>query len=122
MSKYRAIKTECLAGHIHDSKKEAGRCDQLHTMELAGTISDLEFQPEYPCHVNGKLIFIYKSDFRYRMQDLLIVEDVKGVQTAVFRIKRKLVEALYPGVLISLYPPVVRKKRKAKARVTITEE
>lgn len=115
MSKYRAIKTECLAGHTHDSKKEAARCNQLHDMDTVGTISGLEFQPEYPCYVNGKLVLTYKADFRYRMQDLLIVEDVKGVQTAVFRIKRKLVEALYPGVLISLYPPVVRKKRKAKA-------
>jgi hypothetical protein len=42
------------------------------------------------------------------------VEDVKGMATPVFNLKKKLVEAAYPGTVITLYPPKVRKKRKAK--------
>ena len=31
-----------------------------------------------------------------------MVEDVKGVETAVFKLKKKLVEALYPDVTIEI--------------------
>lgn len=112
MSKYRAIKTDCLHGHTHDSKKEAARCNDLHDMEAKGEITELRQQPEYPCVINGKIICVYRGDFHYRVQDLDILEDVKGMQTDTFRLKRKLVEALYPGVIVNIYPPVKRKKRK----------
>jgi hypothetical protein len=31
-----------------------------------------------------------------------VVEDTKGVQTDVFKLKKKLVEALYPGLIIQI--------------------
>lgn len=116
MTKYKAVKTECLHGHTHDSKIEAKRCNDLHVMEIAGTITDLIQQPEYRCEVNGKHICTYRADFLYCVQGLLVTEDVKGISTPVFNLKRKLVEALYPDILISIYPPVKRKVRKAKAK------
>jgi hypothetical protein len=42
--KYRAVKAQCRAGHTHDSKREAIRCDELHILEAAGKISNLMIQ------------------------------------------------------------------------------
>jgi hypothetical protein len=114
VSKYRAIKTDCLHGHTHDSMKEAARCNDLHAMEIAGTLTDLTQQPEFPVSINGQPICLYRADFGYKVQGLTIIEDVKGMQTDVFRLKRKLVEASYPGVVISLYPPPRKRKRRVK--------
>ena len=33
-SKYNASKMQCRQGHVHDSKKEAWRCNDLHQMLL----------------------------------------------------------------------------------------
>jgi len=115
MTKYRAIKTECLHGHTHDSKKEAARCNELHDLELDGAITDLRQQPSFAIDIGDSYICTYVADFEYRVQDCRIVEDVKGVLTPVFSIKRKLVEATHPGVVVTLYPPRKRKARKKKA-------
>lgn len=57
----------------------------------------LELQPKYPLTVNGEKICTYIADFKYwdAQKNAEIVEDVKGVRTPVFRIKSKLVKALY---------------------------
>lgn len=115
MSKFRAQKTDCLHGHTHDSKLEAGRCNDLHVLESQGALTNLSQQPEFPVLLNGKAICKYIADFQYQVQDCRIVEDCKGVRTPVFNLKRKLVEAAYPGTVITLYPPVKRKARKKKA-------
>lgn len=116
--KYKAKKTTCGSGHLHDSKLEAGRCDDLVALERAGQITDLEQQPLYKVEINGVLICKYIADHRYRMADsgLQIVEDCKGLTTPVFNLKKKLVEATHPGVVITLYPPRKRKARKAKTK------
>ncbi len=111
MSKYGAIKTPCAHGHVHDSKIEARRCNDLHLLERAGEISHLEQQPAYACVVNGKLICTYKADFRYFTDDRRVVEDVKGFTTPVFSLKRKIVEALNPGLSIEIYPPKPERAR-----------
>lgn len=117
-SKYSAKKTICGAGHTHDSKLEAKRCDDLTALEAIGHITDLEQQPVYRVEIGGKLICRYVADHRYRMADsgLQIVEDCKGVTTPVFNLKKKLVEATHPGIVITVYPPRKRKTRKAKAK------
>ena len=115
VTKYRAVKTLCAGGHTHDSKKEAARCDDLRALEDLGHIADLEHQPEFVVEINGVVICKYRADFAWWQSNARIVEDVKGVRTAVFNLKKKLVEATHPGVVITLYPPKVRKKRKAKA-------
>jgi hypothetical protein len=46
---------------------------------------------------------LYKADFRYKnAQGEEVVEDTKGIQTDVFKLKKKLVEALYPGLEIQV--------------------
>lgn len=112
MTKYRAQKTECSFGHIHDSKLEAKRCNELSAMLDAGEIADLEYQPTFPVSINGKYVCKYVADFSWMIGDCRIIEDAKGMTTPVFNLKKKLVEAIYPGVVITLYPPRKRKTRK----------
>lgn len=95
MNKYRNIKTE-VDGIVFDSKKEAARYGQLKLMERAGAISGLVLQPSMLLEVNGKKIGKYIADFSYYdEQDKTVVEDCKGVKTPVYRLKKKLVKALY---------------------------
>jgi len=116
VTKYRAIKTPCVAGHVHDSKAEAARCDDLIALEDLGHIAELEHQPEFRVEIGGKLICKYRADFAWWQGDARIVEDVKGMTTPVFNLKKKLVEATHPGVVITLYPPKKRKARKPKVK------
>lgn len=117
-NKFRAKPTECTAGHMHASIKESVRCNDLTSLEAVGKITHLTQQPEYRIEVNGKLICRYVADFQYRMADsgLPIVEDVKGVTTPIFNLKRKLVEAHYPGTVITIYPPKKRKAHKPRKK------
>ena len=101
-----------MCGHIHDSKKEANRCNELQLLEKAGEISELLFQKDYeliPAQYcfekrfskTGKPLkdkkvlleraCIYKADFVYKDKfGKLIVEDCKGKRTTEYIIKRKL--------------------------------
>ena len=116
MSKYGALKTDCGNGHRHDSRLEAGRCDALHILEAQGEIHRLELQPIFPVIINGKTVCKYVADFAWFTQDCRIVEDVKGMTTPIFNLKKKLVEASHPGTVITIWPPKIRKKRKSKAK------
>lgn len=116
-SKYSAKKTVCAAGHMHDSKMEAARCDDLNVLLSVGDIEYLEQQPVFKVEIGGKLICRYVADFAWGKADARIVEDVKGVTTPMFNLKKKLVEATHPGVAITLYPPRKKKTRKAKVKV-----
>lgn len=91
-SKYHAIKT-VVDGITFDSKREAARYGELKLLEKGGYIRNLELQPTFVFAIGGKTIFKYISDFRYFEGQTRMVEDVKGMQTAVFRLKRKLIEA-----------------------------
>ena len=122
-SKYKAVKTT-VDGITFDSKKEAKRYTELKLLEKAGHITHLELQPEYQITINGAKICKYKADFRYFTvraesnersynskgewqtptktgdKEGQIVEDVKGFKTPIYRLKKKLVEASYPGTQI----------------------
>lgn len=98
MSKYNAQKTT-VDGITYDSRKEAIRAQELRLMLKAGIISNLREQVPYeliPAQKNeyGKVIeraVIYKADFVYDDENgKTVVEDVKGVRTKEFVIKRKL--------------------------------
>lgn len=84
------------------SKAEARRYATLRIEEQTGAISVLQTQPEFPISVNGVKCAVYKADFAYFRGHKRIVEDVKSAatKTAVYRLKKKLVEAAYPGVNI----------------------
>lgn len=95
MSKYHARRTE-MDGIMFDSAAEARRYGELRLMERAGLVTGLELQPCYPITVNGTRVGLYRADFRYQDSNgQQVIEDVKGVRTPVYRLKKKLVEALY---------------------------
>lgn len=78
------------------SAREARRYEELRLLERAGAIYSLELQPRYDLVVNGAKIGFYKADFRYIDADgLQHVEDAKGMRTAVYALKKRIVEALY---------------------------
>ena|SRR5882672_180432 len=92
MSKYGAVRTT-IDGITFDSKREAARYLELKLLAKAGIIRDLELQPAFVfCH-NGRKIFTYRADFAYYEGDQRTVEDVKGVRTPLYKLKKKLVEA-----------------------------
>ena len=85
------------------SKAESDRYGHLKLLEKNQFIYGLELQPKFPIHVNGQKICTYMADFRYRKtvggDD--IIEDVKGIKTPVYRLKKKLFEACYPHLKLT---------------------
>jgi len=79
-----------------DSKKEMNRYIVLLNMARIGKITALELQPKFLLEegfvYNGKKErdINYIADFKYKKGNDLIVEDVKGMKTEVYKIKRKL--------------------------------
>lgn len=102
-SKYKNKKTQ-IDMYIFDSAKEAKRYRELKLLEMAGEISNLELQPRFLLQEsfkkNGKTYrkIDYVADFKYIEKGKTIVEDVKGLQTDVFKIKHKLFEKKYPDL------------------------
>ena len=96
MSKYGNRKTMA-GGILFDSKKEAEHYLWLLSEEQAERIYCLELQPKFPLVVEGVKIADYYADFRYCDAEThrQHVVDVKGVRTPVYRLKKKLVRALY---------------------------
>jgi hypothetical protein len=103
MSKFNARSVE-IDGRRFDSAAEGRRYATLAMLERAGKIAGLELQPRFDCVVAGVKICSYVADFRYRRDGAAVVEDVKGVRTAVYRLKRKLAEACHPGLAITEIP------------------
>lgn len=98
--KYRAKKVK-LDGYTFDSQAEAKH--YWHTLKPQferGEIHHLEVHPSYTIEIDGVKICKYMADFRYFSGRERIVEDVKGFKTPVYRLKKKLVEAMYPGTKI----------------------
>lgn len=93
--------TVCLACGSGDivrfaSKREGARWQELCLMRRAGEISTLERQPRYRIVVNGRPVCTYVADFRYEeLGGVPRVEDVKGMDTPVSRLKRKLMKACH---------------------------
>jgi hypothetical protein len=91
------------------SKAEGERYRQLKAIEATGIITRLELQPSWSVVVNNKLICRYRADFRYDVIDdrgtvlKQVVEDVKGVPNALYKLKKKLIEATH-GVQIMEIP------------------
>ena len=95
-NKYNNIKTE-VDGIKFDSRKEAGRYGDLKLMQKGKVIYDLTLQPKFPIVINGTKICTYIADFAYkdRATGTTTVEDVKGVKTPIYNLKKKLVKALH---------------------------
>lgn len=81
-----------------DSQKEARRYDELSTLLKGGYISDLRLQQTFTLQesyvdASGETVraITYKADFVYTLPDgRQIIEDTKGVRTAAYKMKRKM--------------------------------
>ena len=76
------------------SRKEAERYRILKLAEKQGQIKKLELQPKF----DFPMRFSYKADFRYWLvkEGKWIIEDVKGIETAIFKLKEKCFKYFYP--------------------------
>lgn len=96
-SKYNAIKT-LVDGIKFDSRKEAKRYQELKLLERAGAIKELELQPRFLLQDKFTLDGVthrkieYVADFKFwdSGRRSWIVEDVKGIKTEVYKLKKKL--------------------------------
>lgn len=99
--KYHSKKTE-YDGIIFDSKKEAQRYAILREMERCGVIGDLRRQVRFVL-IKGlrwsdgrkHRDTVYVADFTYIDNGKLVVEDVKGFKTPVYKIKKELMKAVH---------------------------
>lgn len=105
MTKYRSRKT-VVNGISFASKLEAERYQQLRMLQRSGDIRDLVLQPEFQIFrgyvdpETGTKVKsrYYVADFQYVDVEAhkVIVEDTKGIETDVFRLKWDYVRSEYP--------------------------
>ena len=90
--KFRAIATE-LDGIKFSSKKEAKRYKELKLLQQTGEL--LFFLRQVPFHLPANVKYI--CDFLCFWKDgNVTIEDVKGLKTPMYILKKKQVEAAYP--------------------------
>lgn len=90
-------------GERFDSAGEHRRWCELRLLEISGAIRNLERQKRIPIVVNGVKICAVVLDFAYFEDQRRVVEDHKSSFTSklpVWRLKRKLLEAIYPAIEI----------------------
>ena len=92
--KYNAIRTQ-IDGYTFDSRKEARRYTELKQLIKGNVLEDLRIHPAFRIEVKGKMVCKYVADFSYMQNGNFIVEDVKGVRTAVYQLKKKLMAAVW---------------------------
>jgi hypothetical protein len=104
-NKYGAKKCQCAAGHTHDSKAEAKRCNDLHLLQRAGKIAGLEQQPVFRFAVEGRPVLLdngqqarLKADFTYIENGRKVVEDRKGVIVRDFPLRWALARTMWPDI------------------------
>ncbi len=89
-SKYGAKPVVTADGQRFDSQREYARWRDLELLAHAGQISNLRRQVPYPLHTgDGQIVCTYIADFVYELNLETIVEDAKGVRTAMYRLKAK---------------------------------
>ena len=101
-NKYGAKRVQ-IDGIWFDSKAEGDRYGELKLEERAGLIANLQCHPAFDLIVNGVSVGKYEADFAYFRDNARVVEDVKSkpTKTRLYELKRRIVEALYPGTKIT---------------------
>ena len=108
-SKYGAQPTEVDGIRFH-SRAEARRYQELLLLQKAGEIvSEIERQPPFPLYMEdcyhadvNHYVCTYLADFHYTRKDgELVWEDLKGFDTPMSKLKRRMVSASY-GIEIQI--------------------
>lgn len=98
--KYNANQT-IIDGRKFPSKKEAGRYQELMQMWRSGEIR--YFLPQVSLELNDQGSAKYRCDFLiFPHEGPEIYEDVKGIKTDMYKLKKKLIEARYPIKIIEI--------------------
>lgn len=111
-SKYNA-QPWVIDGIRFDSHAEGRRYQELQLLVHAGEIKNLLVHPRYELqraftYGDKKFTAVhYEGDFQYReiATDALVIEDVKGMETDVFKLKMKWFLFQYPGVDFRIVKP-----------------
>lgn len=91
-NKYKNVKTE-IDGHVFDSKAEAKRYAELKILVKVGEIQGFGLQPSFVLDEKIR----YRPDFIVCGKDGSVwVEDVKGMETKEFSLKKRLWINRYP--------------------------
>lgn len=90
--KFNAQRTEAL-GRKYDSKKEARYAQQLELRRRSGEV--LFWLEQVPLRLPGNTKYVVDFQIFWASGEVSFV-DVKGMQTEVFKLKKRQVEALYP--------------------------
>lgn len=126
----KAARTDPATGIVFDSLSERRRWNELLLLERAGLIRNLRRQVVFPLVIKGVgpiLIrsprykngrsAVYTADFCYEesreggLDWREVIEDYKGFQTDIARLRIAVVEAIY-GIEIRITGPAKRAKRK----------
>ena len=103
-NKYNAKKTE-YNGRVFDSKKEADFAKRLawlrHAKKENERVTMVEYQVPLTIKVNQVHICRYICDFVIKYADKRVeYVDVKGYRTAIYKLKKRLVEAQYRIIIL----------------------
>ena len=92
--KYGNLKVILPDGTKFDSGLEFKVWQQLAAMQKLDIIEGLERQVPYRITINGQWVCTYYADFVYTLKETgeTCVVDAKGVRTAVYRLKKKLMK------------------------------
>lgn len=97
-NKYNAKKQE-FGGRKYDSKFEARYAEDLEWRKKAGEITEIIPQYKIELKVNGVLVCRYYVDFKIILSDGSVeYHEVKGFETEIYRLKKKLFLALLPEI------------------------
>lgn len=94
-SKYHA-KRVYVDGIGFASQREANRYCELKLLAKLGKVSDLQMQKAFEVTLNGVRCFKWLADFYYLdAKCARVIEDAKGFPTPVYKLKKKIIEAVY---------------------------
>lgn len=109
-NKYQARRVT-LDGIAFDSQAEAARYAELKLLQAAGAIAGLRVHPRFELQAafedrEGRRwpAIVYEADFVYTEHGAQVLEDVKGYETPVWKLKRKLFLKQYPALTLRVIP------------------
>lgn len=98
-NKYGNASCKCWAEHIHDSRGEASYCNKLSLLKKAKEIKSYETQIKFSLSINECRICNHYVDFLVQLPDgTSEVHEYKGFPTDVWKLKKKLFEAINPEI------------------------
>jgi len=101
-SKYGNLTCQCNHGHIHRSRFEGKVCDELHyeyDKQLKAGTAEITTEKRFDFIIEGVKICSHYMDFLITFDDgKQLAVEAKGAVTAVWRIKKKLFQVLYPYI------------------------